>query len=486
MSRKRLKALDPGNTDKGARDNYNRLLEGSAERDLAPKVRDENRLSGAARRFAFQLQISKQMDRREREQGKGEKGAKGSKGKTDYKSKLAEQIAQAAAAKKLQAQRAQEKAARRQAAKQAAAAGLAPSDDADAPATSPSSPTPSDVDPSAAPASSDPAQPAAPSVVSLSRSRDEQRAAKRARLEQEAEARRKAEEEAEQAEAAAEAADAAASADAEQQSTGSASSSQHVQFDTEMRPGESFRSYQSRLLQEKRARMNAESVSAKGLSERRKRKLAEKDERKRARKDPNAVDARERRAMEERRCKDERDGVAPSSPSSSATATARDFATEAPVAFGEVVERPPTLTVVPRSRSLAPVIERERIIESLVLMQKKKGKKGGSLDEAQKEEWIERQLDVARRSQLALQKKERDLQSLREASVAAYKAAKKRKREEEGTGGAGSGLEGVKPLAYQNKRAAKKAARNRQRMSQFRQDKELEMDAEIEMADDFD
>jgi len=172
-------------------------------------------------------------------------------------------------------------------------------------------------------------------------------------------------------------------------------------------------------------------------------------------------------------------------PAKRARTTATEFATSEPVGFGEIVDRPPTLTVVPKSKALPGAISHDRIIDSLLLMQEGKAKKRGGLkgmSDEEKAEWIAKQRDVLRRQDAQAAADQRALESLRAQSVAAYKASKLKRRAEEADAASKNDTE--KP--YIKKAVLKKMKRNRERMQQFKDNADLDLDLEIEMAGGFD
>lgn len=493
---------------RAARENYQKLLDGNVLRDLAPRpVKDENRLSGAHRRFAMQLLVSKKLDARDAAKAQG----KAIVSVPDYKQRLEEQVRQKSQAQKKQ----QEKAARRQAAAGGTTAPQATSSSSAA-ATSNSS------------SSSASATPSRDGAVSLSKSLEQQRQSKQAKqVHQKTQAELKAE-----VKAAAAAADAAAAAEAAATAASAESDAPKVaakiHFSTEMRPGESFRSYQARLVQEKSRLMNAEVTEGKKkLSERKKRKLDEKEQKRKERKGlghgggadgddgPGEQETPiERRVRKEREAKDAADIARGDTPegvpatkrqrlaeeaagSGGIPSKRKEFSGREEVAFGEVAERPPTLTLLPKSKTLSAKVDAERMRAGLLLLQKQKKKKGQNLDEEEKAEWLQKQADLTRRTLAADEAKERELQSLREASIQAYKQGKRKRLDEAAetrkatAGSAASGLEGVggtkgKDEVYVKKRTLKKQARNRDRMRQFKDNADLDLDMEIEMADDVD
>jgi len=238
-------------------------------------------------------------------------------------------------------------------------------------------------------------------------------------------------------------------------------------------------------------------------------KLAERDDKKKAKKDPT-LDPREERFQAERAAKDAADAAriaarwgydkdAAESKEADADAegaargnkrprpaTATEFSTEAPVSFGDVADRPPQLSVVPKSKLLSGSISHDRIIDSLLLMQEgKAAKRGGlkGLSEEARADWISKQRDKLSRETAAERAKQEQMESLREASIAAYKASKlKRRAEDEEAKLADTG----KDKPYVRKRVLKKQQRNRERQQHFKDAADLEADMEIEAAGGFD
>jgi len=521
MSRKKLKAFDPGNSNKARRDAWEALQSGANKPHLNAAPRpgaDSNKLTGAARRFATQLLISKKLDQRDRERnhqqsGKpsaragGKGGGGGGNGSNymlpDYKQALQDQIN----AHRERAAKQAAKDERRRLASEGGGGG-APGNSASA----------------AAPAvAASPARPAsAAGVVSLSKSVEQQRQDRAARKSDDAKRSTEsaakaatagtAEDDGENEAGGDDAADPTSPSLADQGALSKPAASS-VSFSTEMRPGESFRSFQARLVREKSEKMQLE-VHRKTLNEKRKRKLAERDEKKKAKKDPG-VDMAERQYIAEREAKekadaaraallkagppvkgkgkaaaaaaavsddDDDDGRPSKRPRSSG---AKEFAVAAPPSFGDVAERPPTLTTLPKSKALpSGKLEADRILDSLLLMQEgKPAKRGGlkGLDQAAKDEWIAKQRDQLRREAAAQERQRQEMEDLRAQSVAAYKASKARRKEEEAEAAA-SGAGDDKP--YVKKRVLKKQRRNRERLQQFKEQQELEADMEIEMAED--
>lgn len=413
----------------------------------------------------MQLIVSKKLDARDAAKSRGQPII----AKPDYRQKLEEQIRM----KKEQQAKVHAKAARRAAAQDAgqsstpaapaavaAAAAVAVSNDKNGP-------------------------------VSLSKTIEQQRQSKRDRL---VHAKSQAELNAEKKAAQAEAAAAAAAAAAADEESSDGKVAPKITFTTEMRPGESFRSYQARLVAEKSRLMNAEVDTApKGLSQRKKRKLDERDEKKKERRS-STLDPAERKVREEREAKDRLDIARGFVPGSSEPSTKRqrredgpiEFEDEDHVKFGEVADRPPTLTMMPKSKTLKGKMDADRVIDSLLLMQEKKSRKAGrEMDEQEKREWIEKQRDLNRRKQLAEEEKERQLADLREQSLAAYKASKAKRKEEE-VNAKLNGTGGKSEEPYVKKSILKKQRRNRERMQAFKDQRDLELDMEIEMADNFD
>ena len=151
-----------------------------------------------------------------------------------------------------------------------------------------------------------------------------------------------------------------------------------------------------------------------------------------------------------------------------------------------MAERPPTLTVVPKSKTLSNQISHERIIDGLLLMQEGKAKKKGGLkgmDAQEKADWIAKQRDSLRRKDAQEAADAASLASLREQSIAAYKAAKKKKREDDAEGKLAA--EPTKEV-YVKKSVLKKQKRNRERLQAFKDSADLDLDMEIEMAGGFD
>lgn len=466
---------------RSARDNYQKLLDGSTMRDLAPKAssyQDPNRLSGSARRFAMQMIISKKLDERDKAKSKGQKIIQ----KPDYKQRLEEQI---------QLKRQQQEKAHAKAAKRAAGGAGGQNNNAPSAGSSQSTTTPSKSAPAVTPTSelTPSSTPSSKSgVISLSKSIEQQRQAKRDRK---AHAESKYEVNAEQkaleaAEAKAAAAAAAAASNPDGTDEPKTMTAKAI-FSTEMRPGESFRSYQARLVAEKSKLMNAEVVAApKGLSEKKKRKLDEKEQ-KRKEKKSTTLDPIERRVREEREAKDRLDAERGlrTVKLPDHEGRAKEFDDLEPIEFGDVAERPPQLTVLPKSKTLSNKLDTDRIIDGLLLLQEQKRRKAGqpAMDALEKAEWISKQRDVTRIQQMAAEAKEKELEALREQSLAAYKASKKRRREEEADAKL---AEAGKDKPYVKKSVLKKQKRNRERMQAFKDQQDLELDMEIEMADDYD
>ena len=255
------------------RDAYQKLQDGNAVHNQAPRPNaDANRLTGAARRFATQLLISKKLDARDRMRQE-EHQAKMGKGKRsrsnsaqllpDYKQQLAAQIAaskaraEKSAAKEERKRLAKERAAAQQAAAPASVAAAATADDGGDDAQQPEAPVESA---------------AKGGAVSLSKSVEQQRQSKADRAAAEKQRGTDSERKLAAASAAAAAAEsAAAGVDAKERSEiGNPKVAPRIVFKTEMRPGESFRSYQARLVREKAEKMQIE-VKNKALSEKKKR-----------------------------------------------------------------------------------------------------------------------------------------------------------------------------------------------------------------------
>jgi hypothetical protein len=255
-------------------------------------------------------------------------------------------------------------------------------------------------------------------------------------------------------------------------SAAAASAASAAVFTTELRPGESFRSFQARLVREKSERMQME-VKRKTLSDKRKRKLDERDEKKKTKKDPT-LDTREQHFLEERQAKDAADAAraallkagpmavgakgkaavvaAAAAAAASAcavgasdddddngrpskrarTVTATEFASTAVPVFGDVVDRPPSLTVLPKSKGLPSAVDTERMLSSLLLLQEgKSAKRGGlkGLDATARADWIAAQRARLQRESAAEEQQRAALDELRAQSVAAYKAAKLKRKQ---------------------------------------------------------
>ena len=234
------------------------------------------------------------------------------------------------------------------------------------------------------------------------------------------------------------------------------------------------------------------------------RKLDEREDKKKSKKDPS-VDPREARFLAEREAKDKADaqrvasrwGYNPDEEKDAdeegaarakraRTGTATEFTSAESVAFGEIVDRPPQLSVVPKSKVLSNKISHDRIIDSLLLMQEGKAKKRGGLkglSAEEKADWISKQRDALSREEAVARAKEATLQSLREQSMAAYKASKAKRKAED----ADAKLNDAdKDKPYVKKSILKKQRRNRERMQQFKDAADLDLDMEIEAAGGFD
>jgi hypothetical protein len=309
--------------------------------------------------------------------------------------------------------------------------------------------------------------------------------------------------------------------------SGAASAASAAVFTTELRPGESFRSFQARLVREKSERMQME-VKRKTLSDKRKRKLDERDEKKKAKKDPTR-DTREQHFLEERQAKDAADaaraallkagpmavgakGTAAMASAASAaaasasaggasddddddgrlakrarTVTATEFASTAVPVFGDVVDRPPSLTVLPKSKGLPSAVDTERMLSSLLLLQEdKSAKRGGlkGLDATARADWIATQRARLQRESAAEERERAALEELRAQSVAAYKAAKLKRKQSDAE--AKERGEGGREQPYVKKSVLKKQRRNRERLQSFKEQQELELDMQIDAAGRFD
>lgn len=519
MPKKKLKAIDPTNTNKASRQNYDRLMNGGDHFDQpVRRLDDGRRLTGAAGRFAAQLAISKKLEQRDKFNIKA-KDKNGTAGhgaqpvKLDYKQALQ---AQAAAARMAEKQRREKEERRKQqrAEREQAAAAAAASAAADAGESS-----------IAEPAQAEATLDSDKTVVSLSRSIEEQRAARKA-----AQAARRASKE----DAAADDDDANDEDEAESDNNADDAAASSLStpaapqtisardlFSTQMRPGESFRSYQQRLLREKAEKMAME-VKIRKLSEKNKRKLAEREAKKKARRDPS-LDPAELAVAAEREAKERRDrereeaekngkgknkgkgghkrvhpsdapdteAVVSSPPKRPRSSAPADFAPKEHVAFGEVVERPPTLSVLPKSRTLnahsaastnaSTVQDKARIIDSLLLLKpsgkKKKGQQMSERDaEAEKArlEWAAQQRRVAEAdAAAAADARQREIEQLREQSLAAYKRSKLKRKAEEMEPTASASSAASKPVI--NRRQLKKKQRHQQRMKTFKENLEMEM-----------